>query len=126
MSEERPDIRDCRRYFTRFLPGIRGRLLLEGLETLSACFEIEVSDWDEPPWRLGIEHGRLVHVGHDGPEAPCRFRLDSATLLEVVRARQAPAEAFYDLRIEVEGDVALGLELSTVLEPFFRRFPFEA
>jgi predicted lipid carrier protein YhbT len=112
------------RYFTEFLPTIIGRLLLEDLRELSDCFEIVVTDDAAPPWRLEIEAGRLVHVGHDGPAPACRFSLDAATLAEVVAARRTPADAFFDKRIELEGDVERGLVLSTVLEPFFHRFPF--
>lgn len=112
------------RYFVEFLPTILGRLLIEDLRELTSCFEIVVTDAGEPPWRLAIESGRLVHVGHDGPAPACRFSLDAATLAEVVAARRTPADAFFEKRIELEGDVETGLVLSTVLEPFFRRFPF--
>ncbi len=112
------------RYFQEFLPSILGQLLVEDLRGLSSCFEIAVEDLAGPPWRLAVEEGRLVHVGHGGPSPACRFRLDVATLLEVVSARCAPAEAFFERRIELEGDVETGLTLSTVLEPFFRRFPY--
>ena len=112
------------RYFREFLPAIRGQLLLPDLSDLDACFEIHVTDGDEPPWRLVIAGGRLLHVAHDGPQPGCRYALDTATLLEVVSARCTPAAAFFDVRIELDGDMELGLRLSTVLEPFFRRFPF--
>jgi predicted lipid carrier protein YhbT len=112
------------RYFTEFLPTILGQLLIEDLRDLGGCFEIVVTDAATPPWRLVLSRGRLVHVGHDGPAPACRFSLDAATLAEVVAARCTPADAFFEKRIEVEGDVETGLVLSTVLEPFFRRFPF--
>jgi len=113
-------------YFEAFLPTIFGRLLIPDLERLTTCFAIEVTDLDAPPWCIAIEAGRLVGVGHDGPEPLCTFQLDTATLLEVVAARVAPAEAFFARRIELEGDMELGLKLSTVLAPFFEGFPFHA
>jgi hypothetical protein len=115
-----------RRYFTEFLPSIRGQLLIEELSTLTVCFEIDVVDSQDPPWRIAVEAGRIESVGSDGPEPVCRFGLDVATLLDVVAARCVPAEAFFAKRIELEGDIETGLVLSTVLEPFFRRFAFEA
>lgn len=124
MSESSREVH--RRYFEEFLPGILGRLLIEDLRDLTSCFEIEVTDAGDPPWRLLIEEGRLVSVGSEGPEAACRFQLDTATLLDVVAARVVPAEAFFEKRIDVVGDVETGLQLSTVLEPFFRRFPWMA
>ena len=125
MTVERDAAERAQRYFREFLPGIYGKLLIEDLRDLTECFEIEVSDGDEPPWRLALERGRLVYAGHGGPEPACRFRLDAPTLLEVVAARCTPAEAFFDKRIDLEGDMETGLKLSTVLEPFFERFPFE-
>jgi len=114
----------ARRYFHDFLPGLRGRLLIPDLESLTTCFAIGVRDSDDPPWRIAIEAGRLVAVGPDGPPPLCLFRLDTATLLDVVAARVAPAEAFFARRIDLEGDMELGLKLSTVLAPFFEGFPF--
>jgi predicted lipid carrier protein YhbT len=112
------------RYFEAFLPTLFGKLLIPDLESLTTCFAIEVTDVDAPPWRIAIEAGRMVGVGHDEPEPLCTFQLDGATLLEVVAARVAPAEAFFAKRIELEGDMELGLKLSTVLAPFFEGFPF--
>jgi len=117
---------ESHRYFTEFLPSILGQLLIDDLRDLTRCFEIEVTDAPAPPWRLAIESGRLVSVGHDGPEPACRFRLDTPTLVDVVAARVQPAEAFFAKRIDLVGDVEVGLQLSTVLEPFFRRFPWAA
>ena len=99
------------------------------------CFAVDSDDQDDAN-RLAAENARLREalaaflrapsVGSDGPEPVCRFGLDVATLLDVVAARCVPAEAFFAKRIELEGDIETGLVLSTVLEPFFRRFAFEA
>ncbi|MBW2314451.1 MAG: SCP2 sterol-binding domain-containing protein [Deltaproteobacteria bacterium] len=112
------------RYFQEFLPGLFGRLLIADLESLSTRFAIEVTDLAAPAWRIEIEAGRIVRVEHDGPEPSCTFRLDGATLLEVAAAKVLPAEAFFAKRIDLEGDMELGLKLSTVLAPFFEGFPF--
>ena len=125
MRRETDTYTRYRRYFGEFLPSILGKLLIEDLRGLTSCVEIEVMDAGDPGWRIAIENGRLSYVGHRGPEPACRFRLDLPTLLEVVAARCTPAEAFFDERIEIEGDLETGLKLSTVLEPFFQRFPFD-
>lgn len=118
-NDERVD-----RYFHDFLPTLMGQLLIADLESLTTCFAIDVSDRDEPAWRIAIEDGRLVHAASDGPEPLCCFRLATDTLLEVIAARVAPAEAFFAKQIELEGDMELGLKLSTVLAPFFAEFAF--
>jgi hypothetical protein len=113
------------RYFEGFLPSLAGRLLIEDLRDLSICFEIVVADADPEAWRIAVENGRLVGIGRGGPPPACRFRTDLATLRELVAARTTPADAFLDLRVELDGDVEAALKLSTVLEPFFRGYPFE-
>lgn len=117
------DVPDYREYFTRFLPTLFGQLLIEDLRDLTACLEIVV-DEDRPPWRIAIENGRLVYAGHDGPEPACSYHVDKQTLLNIVGARETPQEAFFDMRVELTGDLEMGLKLSTVLEPFFQRFPY--
>lgn len=118
-----PSSLDYRRYFTDFLPTLYGQLLIEDLRDLNACCEIVVKD-DPPAWRIAIESGRLVYAGHQGPEPSCAFHLDTETLLSVVGAAETPQQAFFDMRIELTGDIEMGLKLSTVLEPFFQRFPY--
>ncbi len=112
-------------YFERFLPSIMNQLLLEELVTLTACFEIDITDIEASPWRLAIREGRLVYVGHEGEPPLCRYVLDLATLRNIVNARETPQAAFFDCRIALEGDMEMGLKLSTVLEPFFARYAFQ-
>lgn len=111
-------------YFEIFLPTLRGELLIPDLHSLDCVLGVQVNEYDEAVWTLRVRRGRLeaVTAGQDG--AQCTFCLDTDTLLEVVTGVLAPDKAFFDLRIEIEGDVALGLQLSTVLAPFFRQYPF--
>lgn len=115
-----------RTYFAAFLPGLRNQLLIADLATLNAVCAIAVSDMPDPPWRLTIADGRLTQVGQGGLTPEATFRLSAETLLEVVSGRLSPQEAFFSQMIELEGDLETGLKLSTVLAPFFERFPFEA
>jgi len=112
-------------YFEVFLPGIMNQLLLADLSTLTACFEISISDLESPPWRLAIQDGRLVYVGQEEEAPMCRYTLDLATLRKVAGGKETPQEAFFDCRIRLDGDMEMGLKLSTVLEPFFARYAFE-
>lgn len=124
LASTNPLVETCRGYFERFLPTLFGQLLIEGLENLDATFAIAVSDTPDPAWRLVISGGRLTSVGHTGPLPVCTFTLNTLTMLEVVSGRLKPSEGFFALRIELGGDLEMGLRLSTVLEPFFLRFPY--
>lgn len=115
---------EYQRYFTEFLPGIIGRQLIAGLKGLNCQVAIRVTDLEDPDWFLVVEQGCLAHVDHDGPEPACRFELNVATLVEVITARRTPQDAFFSGDIQITGDIEQGLQLSTVLEEFFERFPY--
>lgn len=124
-TREKPDRYDgYRRYFAEFLPGIVGQLLMEDLKSLTCQVEIDVTDSGDAPWRLAVEQGRLTQVTRKGPDPQCRYVLDLDTLMDIVTAKCSPQDAFFEMRIEIEGDIERGLELSTVLGAFFERFPF--
>lgn len=113
-----------RTYFTDFLPGLRGQLLVPGLRSLSCALGVALSDVEGGAWTLAIASGQLATIEIGVEDAQCVFLLDSGTLLEIATGTLAPDRAFFDLRIEIEGDIALGLQLSTVLEPFFTQHAF--
>ncbi|MBI3119863.1 MAG: SCP2 sterol-binding domain-containing protein [Candidatus Hydrogenedentes bacterium] len=120
----------CGRYFSEFLPQWGGRLLLPELASLSCVFGIVIEDIESAAWVVEIERGRLVRVRPVSGdlalelEAQATFVTDHETFLEVVSAKTAPSEAFFSTLIDIAGDMELGLSLSTVLEPFFRAYPF--
>lgn len=114
----------CQRYFDNFLPSLLNRPLIEGLHHLTCTFAYRVPDNAGLPWRIEIDSGHLLSVGRDGPPPMCCYVCDAPTLLDIVSARVPPQEAFFDLRVELEGDLELGLSLSAVLEHFFQRYPY--
>jgi putative sterol carrier protein len=113
-----------RQYFTGYLPGLRGQLLIPGLRSLSCALGVTLTDVEGAAWTLVVASGRLAAIEEGTESAQCVFMLESGTLLEIVTGTLAPDRAFFDLRIEIEGDIALGLQLSTVLEPFFMQHAF--
>lgn len=115
-----------REYFEEFLPGIQGKLMIEDLNDLNCCVAIEVTDSDDPTWLIGITDGRLTYVGHEHRDYTSTFALDLDTLIDIVTAACTPQDAFFSMRIDIQGDIAMGLQLSTVLEVFFDRYPFTA
>ncbi len=126
MTEKRlsPHRTLCRAYFEDFLPGLTGELLVPGLRSLHCTLGVSIIDETNAAWTLVVSEGRLLSVRPQVDDAPCIFQLDSGTLLDVAAGVLAPDKAFFDLRIEIEGDMALGLQFSTVLEPFFKQYPY--
>ena len=113
-----------RLYFSDYLPRLRGQLLIPGLRSLSCNLGVVLEDVEDGTWTLVVESGQLASIEAGAEAAQCVFLLDSGTLLEIATGTLAPDRAFFDMRIEIEGDIALGLQLSTVLAPFFQQHPF--
>lgn len=114
----------CARYFEAFLPGLRGQLLIPGLHSLSCALGVALRESGEARWTLRIVSGVLSEVVARIEGADCVFHLDADTLLGIVSGNLRPDLAFFDMRVEIEGDIVLGLQLSTVLGPFFQTHPF--
>lgn len=111
-------------YFDEFLPILRGRQLLKNLKGISACFEVLINDVSNGSWNLVVDRGRLVRIGHDGPEPATRFELDSTTLFRITGGEETPHDAFFDARIEIEGDIETGLALGAIFALFFEAYPY--
>ena len=109
-------------YFGDFLPALHGRVLVPYLKALTCTFAVHVTDSGDPPWVVHVHEGRLSDSAGTAPE--CTFTVDSRTLRDIIAGRTRPEQAFFDMKVDVLGDMELGLKLSTVLAPFFRRFPF--
>ena len=113
------------RYFSEFLAAKMNRPLLPDLRRLTAAFRIAVRGVAGRPWFLSVERGVLVAMARNGEAAACTFVTDPPTFREVVAGRLPPQKAFFDRRIDVEGDVETGLKVAGVLAAFFRQFPYD-
>lgn len=113
------------RYFTEFLPALSGQLLLEDLSDLSVEFGIVLLDIADSCWHIRVTAGRISAITQAGPVPEVCFEADPDTFFRVVSSEESPQTAFFDGRVEIKGDIELGLALSTILEPFFQRFPFQ-
>lgn len=122
--------RDARRsrpiddYFTLFLTGKLNQSLLPDLRSLTARFRIVTGH--DGHWSLDVQQGVLRSISRNGAAPQCTFTVDSNTFLEIVGGRLAPQQAFFNRRIEINGDIETGLRVASVLAQFFRKFPYEA
>lgn len=74
---------------------------------------------------MEICNGRLTAVSPLNGDETCCYVCDTATFKAIVNGTISPQDAFFDLRVDIEGDVELGLKLSPVLETFFKRYPWD-
>ena len=119
------------RYFLEFLAGKLNQRLLPDLQKLSVTFSIVLSGSGgaggpaDEAWTLTIANGVLASIAPGAIQPQCSFRLDASTFLEIAGGRLSPQFAFFQRRIEIEGQIETGLRLATVLAGFFKQFPFD-
>lgn len=122
---ESPNDAGFDQYFDKFLASRRGRRLLPDLHGLSATFRVVPKEAPETHWSVKISKGILESVSCNGQAHQCSFMVDRGTFVDIVSGRLGPHKAFFDQRLDIEGDIEVGLKLAAVLTAFFKKFPFD-
>ncbi len=111
-------------YFRVFLAQKLNRSLLPDVRRLSSRFEVRFQESPKWHWSLHVQQGVLTAISRNGVPAECSFTVDLPTFLEIVSGRLSPQQAFFRRRVEIGGDIELGLKTAAVLAQFFRKFSF--
>lgn len=117
---------DLTPYFSHFLASKLHQSLLPNLKKFSATFRIELTGAEPKIWTLSVQHGALESVRSGTFDAQCSFRLAPDVFGAIADGSLGPQRAFFQRQVEIDGEIALGLRLATVLADFFRRFPWSA
>jgi predicted lipid carrier protein YhbT len=113
------------RYFDVFLADKQHQPLLPGLKRLNATCRIVVEDIPDKSWTLAIEQGCLERISLNGMDCQCTYTVNHRTFADIVSGRLAPQKAFFQRKVEIDGDMETGLRLATVLADFFRQWPYQ-
>jgi len=116
--------RFVQRYFDRFLAEKMHKQLLPNLKRLTATCRITVEDVAGQSWSLRIDQGRLEEISDNGMVCQCTFSLGSDVFTAIVGGRLAPQQAFFQRKVNIDGDIETGLKLATVLAAFFKKWPY--
>lgn len=110
------------RYFDEFLPGFVGRSLLAELTSLNATFWIDVQT--AGVWSLAVRAGVLERVERGVRLGEFGYETEPETLLQVASGAITPQESFFRGKTHLSGQKVEALRTVTVLEEFFRKYPF--
>lgn len=113
------------RYFKEFLMGKLHEQLVKDLKSLSAVVSITIHDEKSETWVLEIIQGTLGSVSHGPAPSECSFVMDAATFEEIARGRYQPEQAFFEGRVNIEGNMEKALQVATALTEFCKSYPFE-
>lgn len=112
-------------YFNDFLASKLNSPLVEGLKSLTASFKISLKESSDWFWSMAVEKGVLTQLSRNGQATQCDFLVDLPTFFDIVSARITPQQAFFKQRIQINGDVEIGLKAANLLGDFFRQHPRE-
>ena len=115
----------CRQYVERFLFDRVKQSSLPRLTQLDVTVALSLSGPGGGTWNCRFDRGELSDISPgDVSSAEVIYASDSGTFGRIVCGELPPAEAFFDRRFEIHGDVEMGLKLATIFGHFVREFPF--
>lgn len=120
----RKPVPDCGHYLEQVLPEQARHSPLARALPHDLHFALDVRGPGGGQWtcRPAVGGGLSVSRGRD-PDAAVVYRTDAATFDDLVRGRRPAQQAFFDGRIDIEGDLEKGLKLAAVIEQFLTDAP---
>ncbi len=113
------------RYFEEFLMGKLHQQLVKDLKGLSTVVSLTIHDGETETWVLEITQGTLGSVSRGPAPSECSFVMDAATFEEIAKGRYQPQQAFFEGRVNIEGNMEKALQVATALTEFCKSYPFE-
>lgn len=111
-------------YLEQYLPQKAAISKLPRLTNISAYIGLRVSN--EGEWICRIEAGEVLSIKTSHGENPeSVFVADNSALAAIVGGELSPQQAFFDRRIEIEGNIEMGLKLAMVFGQFIEEFPYD-
>jgi hypothetical protein len=112
-------------YFERFLPKYAPLSTLPRLSNVTVEVGFCVSGVGGGEWRCRLERGDVVAVKRAAcSDAAVVFEADGETLAAIVAGELSPQQAFFDRRIEIAGNIEMGLKLAMIFGQFIVEFPY--
>lgn len=112
-------------YLERFLPKHAPLSTLPRLTNVTAEVGFRVLDISAGEWRCRLERGDVVSVRRANcDDVAVVFESDGDTLGAIVGGQLTPQQAFFDRRIEIAGNVEMGLKLAMIFGQFITEFPY--
>ncbi len=106
---------------------------LPRIESLGIVIRFDIVGQNAGSWTIVVEDGilRRVSRNHPDPESQqgnseplsedvvlnpaCIFRLDGSTFMSIVRREITPQQAFFEKKVQIEGDMALALKMNVLV-----------
>jgi len=124
-DREKEPVRFIETYFGEFLKNRLNQPSLTRLRNLTGTFSIQIQDETASEWVLELREGMLTSISRESSGIEWRFLTDADTFSRIVKGLYPPEQAFFDGRVNIEGNVEKALQASATLCEFLKNFPYE-
>jgi len=135
-SGKRPEVTDKTshvEYFEELMFGRVNMSPLPKIESLGIVIRFDIVGQNAGSWTIVVEDGILKgrirnsfnpesQQGNSEPlsedvvlNPACIFRLDGSTFMSIVRREITPQQAFFEKKVQIEGDMALALKMNVLV-----------
>ena len=115
---------DCFHYMEQFFPESARQSRLSRIP-VDVTLGLEIRGQGGGRWSYRWSKGELITMGrYLDPGAQVVYRTDKTTFEAIVSCRETLQDAFFDQRIEIEGNIETALMLATLFQEFTREFPY--
>ncbi len=131
---KRPEVTDKTSHIEYFEELMFDRINMSPLpriESLGIVIRFDIVGQNAGSWTIVVEGGILKRVSrnHPDPESQqgnseplsdvlnpaCIFRLDGRTFMSIIRREITPQQAFFEKKVQIEGDMALALKMNVLV-----------
>ena len=124
---KRPEITDKTNHIEYFEELMFGRVNMSPLpriESLGIVIRFDIVGQNVGSWTIVVEGGILKRVSRNHHDSlnkdvalnpACIFRLDGHTFMSIVRREITPQQAFFEKKVQIEGDIALALKMNVLV-----------
>ena len=124
---KRPEITDKTNhieYFEELMFDRVNMCPLPRIESLGIVIRFDIVGQNAGSWTIVVEDGSLKRISRNHPDSlnkdvvlnpACIFRLDGRTFMSIVRREITPQQAFFEKKVQIEGDIALALKMNVLV-----------
>ena len=120
---------DCADFFLRHFPAASADSQLPSIPGLSTVVRFEIRGPKNGHWLCRLEHGRVVDIAQTNDRvtwADFLYQTDSDTFQQIVAGQLNVRQAFFERRINIDGDLERALLLAVLFEDLLQESPYFA
>lgn len=86
------------------------------ISSLTAVIRFEMTDGDGGTWDVVVEKGLVKDILRNSKETPtCTFKLSSAVLVDIIKRKITPQNAFFQRKVDIDGDMFIALKMNVLV-----------